>query len=104
MATDITNGKGAILAVNTTAQKIEIVPGPGNAGHQKSALTLEVINDSAVDVFFVVNCEASDYVEASALVVKSGKSVLLIDQPIRKFVIAAIAGTSGNVEVVYNAY
>ena len=99
--TDITNGKGAILSVTSSAQKVEIVPAPGTAGSQKSAVTLEISNDGAETIYCVVNCEVADYVQATAIPILVDKSICLIAQPIKKFVIASASGT---VAASYYAY
>ena len=101
MATDISNGKGSVISVTATPQKIEIIPAIGVAGGQKSASYCKVFNTGASTVYAVINADATDqstgkafYVEASAIPIPPGESFpfLSFGTPIKELVLACATG------------
>lgn len=92
MATDITNGKGGEVSVTDTAQLISIVPAVGTDGNRKSALTVKVSNEGSSTIYAIVNAEAADYVEASAVPIAPDKDFWFVGQPVKKLVLACASG------------
>jgi hypothetical protein len=90
---DVTNGKGGVLAVDDTATKYTIDPVASNGGGtSKTAMTLKFWNEGASTIFVIVNAELADYAEADAVPIPSGKSFWFYGQPMKKFVIACASG------------
>lgn len=102
MATDVTQGKGGVVSVSDTAQLISIVPAQGTDGSQKSAMTVKVWNVGGSTVYAIVNAEASDYVEASAIPIPAGESFWFVGQPMKKLVLACASGETSTAN--YGAY
>ena len=107
--TDITNGKGGIISVTATPQKIAISPASGTDGSFKSAMTLQVRNQGASTVYAVVNCNASDqsdgapfYSESAAIPIAADDDQWFVAQPIKTLVVACATGETATIH--YGAF
>lgn len=94
---DVTNGKGGVVAVTDTAQLIEIVPSPSNGGgNNEYANTLKVWNTGGSTVYAQVGLAASDFVEANAVPIPADGDFWFVTgrKPIKKLVLKCASGES----------
>jgi hypothetical protein len=93
MANDVTNGKGGELTVTTSLTNVTlIVPEIGQAGGQKSALTVKVWNTGSVTIYASVNEDSQ--VQANAIPIPADKSFWFVGQPMKKLIVTCETGTT----------
>jgi hypothetical protein len=100
---DVTNSKGDVIAVSTTAVEERIAPVPTNGTNQEYANTLHIWNTGATDVRVGINQVLADFTVATAGLIPSGEDQYFVSgrKPIKSFVVATESGTS---EVKYTAF
>ena len=100
MSTDVSNGRGGVVTVTSTAQQILIVPLPTNGGgNNEYAKTLKVWNTGTVTIYAAVNQETADFTEATAVPIPPDSDFWFLGgrKPIKSLVLmSAGADTTAN--------
>lgn len=111
MATSIKNGKGGVISVTSTPQRILVVPELPADGSHLSARYVKFNNVGASTAYVAINTQATDqsdggsfYVESTAIPIGSLDDFLALGygKPIKSFVIACATGETTTVN--YGAF